>query len=131
MNCDRLKIRDRFAELLSFLGVFYGRFVRALGDADRQCGDRDASAVEDLHRLQKAFALVAEPVFVRHVAILENDRRRFGRTHTELVFLLVRAKTVHRFVKDECRNAAIAFFLVGDGNGDQRVAGDGVRDEIL
>ena len=57
---DRLKVGDRFAELLPFLGIFHRGFVSSLSDADRQGRDRDAAAVEDLHRLEKAFALVAE-----------------------------------------------------------------------
>lgn len=57
---DRVELRDRLAELLALAGVLLGGLVGALREPHRERGDRDPSAVERLHRLRPALALLAE-----------------------------------------------------------------------
>src|SRR5205823_498972 len=53
---DRLKFSDWFAELYALARVFYAGVQSPLPDAERQCGDADAAAVEDRKRLRETRA---------------------------------------------------------------------------
>ena len=73
LELHSLKLGDRFAKFLSLLCISNGSLVGALGDADGQCSDRDAAAVEDLHRLDESFTFVAKAIFIRNVTVFENN----------------------------------------------------------
>src|SRR5262245_63157365 len=56
LELDRLKARDRLAELLPLLGVAEREVVRALREADAHRRNRDPAAVEDLEELAEPLA---------------------------------------------------------------------------
>ena len=60
-------------------------------DPERQGGDGDPPAVQDLHRLDEALPLFTEQVLRRNSAVLEDQRRRVGASHAELVLFLAGA----------------------------------------
>src|SRR5712691_3458356 len=68
----RLKFGNEAAELLALLRIVERGLVRALRDAHRQRGNRNAAAVEDAQAVHKAFALFAAKLRCRHAAAREN-----------------------------------------------------------
>ena len=54
VELDRLELADRLAELPPLLRVRERRLERAARDADREGGDRDPAAVEDLHGIRRS-----------------------------------------------------------------------------
>src|ERR1700729_2517606 len=70
---DALELGDGFAELPAFLDVFEGSLECAAADAEGECSDGDASAVEDTHGIDEAFAFEAEEVFGWDFAVFEDE----------------------------------------------------------
>ena len=109
LELNGLEFADGLAELLAFLGVFRGGVAGALRHAQRQRGDGDAPAVEDLQAVHEAVALLAQQIFLGHAAIAEDDFGSVARAHAQLVFLFAGAKAGRALFDDEGGDAVRAF----------------------
>ena len=69
---------------------------RALGDAERQRGDADATVVERPHEIDEARAFLAEPVLGRDLDVFHDQLAGVRRAPSELVLLLAGAEAGHR-----------------------------------
>src|SRR5207237_10439285 len=123
--------RDGFAELMPLLRVFQSRLVSALRDAECERGNRDAPAVEYLHRLDEAETFGAEPIVVGDEAVFKDHARGLRRAQAQLVLFLAGLEPRRALLEDESGDALRAHGTVGRGHRDADVAVDGVRDEVL
>src|SRR5438093_7713641 len=128
---NRLKFRDRLAELFPLFGVLERGFVGALRHSDGERGDADSAAIEHLERVDKALARLSQKIFFRHAAIFENDGRRVAGSQSELVFFLARKETGHAFLEDESGDAAVSGRPVGHSHRDTDIAVGAVCGEGL
>ncbi len=90
---NRLKFRNKSAELFALLGIFERRFIRALRDAYRQRRNRDAPAVQNPQAVDESFAALAAELRRRQPAIGEQNFARGRTAHPQLVFFLPDAKS--------------------------------------
>jgi hypothetical protein len=112
---DRLEAGDRLAELVALLGVGASRVEGALGGAETERGDRDAPAVEDLERLDEAFADVTQQAVLAGKAVLHDHLGGVRGPDAELVLLLAGAEAFHPLVEHEGGDVVMAGTLgVGD-----------------
>ena len=131
LELDGLEVGDGMAELAPSLRVGHRGFQRGLGDPDREGGDADAAAVQDLQRVHEPVALLAQEVLGGHAAVLEDQLGGVGGAHAELVLLLARPEALHPALQDEGGDALVALRAVGHGH-DHRGIGDApVGDEGL
>src|SRR6185312_16714142 len=98
---DPLELGDGFAELLPLLYVSERGVERAASNAERESGDGDASAVEDAHGIDEAFAKRAEQIFAGNFAVLEDEFRGVAGAESELVFLLAGTEAWSGFLDNE------------------------------
>jgi hypothetical protein len=94
---NALKLRDGLAKLAPFLDILQRRIERAAPDAQRQCGNRDAAAIENPHRIDESFAFDAEQIFRGNLAVLEDQFAGIAGPQTELVFFLARPESLVPF----------------------------------
>ena len=99
---------------MALSGVLQCRFVSALRSADRQRGDRDAPAIENIHRLHEALARLAHQIRIWNKAIIEDEGGGIAGAHAELVFFLGDLKAFSATLDDEGRNAMRAGSAVSD-----------------
>ena len=90
---------------MALLRIFHRRFVRAFRDAQRQGGNRDATAVQNFHRLNEPFAHFAQHLAFVNPAIVENHFCRFGSAHAEFIFLFTGKKARRATFYHESRHA--------------------------
>ena len=70
---NALKVADRLAELLSFFGVFQCSVEGALRHAEREGGNRNASAVQHAHGIDEPLTLLTQQIFRWNGTVLENQ----------------------------------------------------------
>ncbi len=128
---DGLELADGFAELLALLGVPQRRFVRALGHAEPERGDRNSSAVEHAHGVDKSVAFLAEQVFHGDLAVLENHFRGIAGAQAEFVFLLPRTEALGSLLDHERRKSVRVRRFIRHGDDDHHVGVMSVGDERL
>ena len=87
----RLKAANRLAELLAVGGIALCQFQRRPRRADGAGADVEPTAIKAHHRDLEAVALIADEIFHRHPAIVEEDLRRRLGIPAHLAFL--RAET--------------------------------------
>ena len=63
LELDGLKFGDGFAELLALLGVTQRGFISPLRHAQRESGDGNSAAIENLQGVDEPFAFLAEQIF--------------------------------------------------------------------
>jgi len=114
---DRPAFGDGFAELLSFARVTRGGREGALRHSERESGDGNSAAVQNLQTVFEAFAFGAEQLRGGNAAIAEDDFGRIAGAHAELVLFFARAKTGRVFFHDERGNSVRALRCIGDGHG--------------
>src|ERR1051325_3697751 len=131
LKLNRLKLRNRFSELLPLLRVTHRRLIRALRDTNRERRDRDTSTIEHFHRVYESHSFFTQQLSVRHEAVFKNNARRLRSTQSELVLFLRRRETLHPFFEDERGNALASFRLVRDCHRHTRVRMNRVSDEVL
>ena len=124
----QLEIADRLTELLALVHVGDGDIHAGGHDAERAARQNRALVVEAGHQNLHALADLAEDVFLRHFAIVEEERKRIGAAHAELVEMLAVAETRKTLLDDEGGHAARAGFEIGLGVDDQRVGVAAVGD---
>src|SRR5262249_56659051 len=92
LELHALKIGDRLAELLSFLGIGHRGIERALSNAKHLRADSDSAFVQSLDRDLVPDADRPEHVLGRHPAGLEDELAGARRPDPELVLLLADRK---------------------------------------
>ena len=101
LELNGLEFADGFAELLAFLRVFGGGVAGALRHPQRERGDGDAPAVEDLQAVHEAVALLAQQIFLGHETIAEDNFGSVAGAHAQLVFLFAGAEAGRALLDDE------------------------------
>ncbi len=117
--------------MLALFGILQRRPVGALGHSKRERGDRDTPAVENAHGVDKAPALLAKKVFVRHKTIFEDQLRRIAGAQSELVFFFPRTKSFGALLDNERRKPVGVRRAIGYRQHDDRVRIVAVGDESL
>ena len=129
---DGLEFGDGLSELLTILGVGDGHVDRAVAETERQRRDRDATAIEDLHRVGEAGVDLADAVRVGDANVLEGELDGVARAHAELLEVLRRAETRGAVLDDERGDALVARrFFVRAREHDAEAADAALRDEHL
>ena len=128
---DGLKFADGAAELLSLAAVLERAIVGAGGHAEAQGGNRDASAVENAHGIDKALAFGSEQVFPGNFAVLKDQLGGVGGAQAEFVLLLAGAKAGRAALDDEGGETARTDGFIGDGNDHNYVGVGAIGDEGL
>src|SRR4029450_1967743 len=83
---DRLKVGDRFAELLPFLRVLDRMVEGPFSQTNHLCAAPDSALVEPLDPPLVTLADFAQHVTARYAALLENQLARAARADAEFVF---------------------------------------------
>ena len=85
LELDRLEPPDRLTERRPIARVLHTLVHASLRRPGRQCGDGDASLVEDLQEVRVASAAFAEQVLLGNPDVGKRQRMRVGRVPTNLV----------------------------------------------
>src|SRR4029453_15811115 len=128
---DRLKVGDRFAELLPFLRVLDRVVESPLSQTNHLRPDPDSALVERLDRHLVTLADFAQHVTARYAALLENQLARAARADAEFVFLSATAEAGHSSLAEKRGDAAVSRGGVGGGEDDEYVGFVGARDPEL
>ena len=102
--------------------------IGALRDAEHLGADADAALVQSLDRNLVAFADLAEHIFFRNLAVVENQLGRRRRADAELVFLFADRETFETFFDDERRDAFVACLRIDRCKKDKNLGFVAVRD---
>ena len=102
---------------LRCLRVLGRGFVGALRHAQRQRGNGDAAAVENLQAVDEALALFAQQILRRHTAIAEHHFGGVAGAHAQLVFFLSRTESRRSLLDEERGDAVRILGAIGDRHG--------------
>ena len=97
---DQAELADRSSELLALRGVRDGALEHVLHAADAEGRELQPADVQDVERDLMPFADFAEDVLHRHLAILEDQRRRRAAADPELVLLAALREAGHAALDD-------------------------------
>src|SRR5439155_10087145 len=120
----------RLAELLALHDVARRGFQTGTRAAQRAGADVDASAIEPHHRYFEPVTFRSQPIGNRHLAVLEDHRRRGLAVPAELLLLLAERQARRSRLNDERGNAACPR-PSGAQHHDVDVASPAARDEGL
>src|SRR4029453_3426201 len=128
---DRLKVGDRFAELLPFLRVLDRVVESPLGQTNHLCPDPDSTLVERLDRHLVTLADFAQHVTARYAALLENQLARAACADAEFVFLSANGEAGPSAFDDKRGDAAVSGVGVDGRKDDEHVSFVSARDPEL
>ncbi len=89
------------------LGIFQSGLICPLRCSDRQCSDRDASAVQNPQAVNESFTRLSQHLRRGQPAIGEQHFAGRARAHAHLVFFLADAKPGQSLFENERRNAVM------------------------
>ena len=127
----QLELADALAELFALVQVGHHHVHAGGHDAQRSARQHRALVVEAAHQHLGAAAFTTHHVVGRHFAVLEEQRKRVGAAHAELVEMLAVAEALEALLDDERGHAARAHLRVGLGVDDHRVGVAAVGDPHL
>jgi hypothetical protein len=127
-----LEFRDRFLELLAFLGVGKAGLERALCQSHGLRADCGAVEVERAHRSAKALTFLADKVFGGHTHIVEIDWRVRCTAKPHLAFVAAEANARHFLrLDDEGADAVRARSVARPRHQHDEVGSDAVAAPLL
>lgn len=124
LELDSLELGDGFAELAALAGVADGVLEGAVGEADELGADGDAAGIKGFDGYLIALTGLAEDIFRRDAAVIEQDFAGGGAADAEFVLFAADGEAGGVAFDQEAGNAAVTGVGV-DGGEDEEEAGFG------
>ncbi len=131
LSLHQLELADRLPELLALMEIGDDDIEASGHDPERSGRKHDPLIIEAGHKHLDALTHAAKHVFLRHLAIREDEFRRVRSAHAELVELLAGREAGKCLFHQESGDAARSGCRIGLGVDDQDICVRAVGDPHL